>query len=105
MELYQAILIGFREQLRSDGIYKPGRIGLHESILDEQIVVAVDYNNVADGYPCGACDGHVLKLDDGHGPFFDDLTKQQLPSELTKLARRKEIEYVESIRQEACTHI
>ena len=31
-------------------------------------------------------------MDNGLGPFFDDLTKQQLPTDLTKLARRKEID-------------
>ena len=41
-------------------------------------------------------DGCVLKIDDGTGPFYDDLTKQQLPTELVKIARRKEPAYFES---------
>ena len=41
-------------------------------------------------YPRGLADGEVLKFDNGMGPFFDDLTKQQLPTDLTEIARRKE---------------
>ena len=37
----------------------------------------------------------VLKFDSGEGPFFDDLTKQKLPTELVKLARCKELDYFE----------
>ena len=40
--------------------------------------------------------GHILKFDDGEGPFRDDLTKQQLPTQLVKAARRKELDYFES---------
>ena len=39
--------------------------------------------------------GEVLKFDNGEGPFYDDLTKQQLPNELVKAARRKELDYFE----------
>ena len=37
--------------------------------------------------------GHILKFDDGEGPFYDDLTRQQLPTQLVKAARRKELDY------------
>ena len=40
--------------------------------------------------------GHVLKFDSGEGPFFDDLTKQELSELLVKAARRKELDYFES---------
>ena len=40
--------------------------------------------------------GHILKFDDGEGPCYDDLTRQQLPTQLVKAARRKELDYVES---------
>ena len=30
------------------------------------------------------------------GPFYDDLTKQQLPTQLVRAARRKELDYLES---------
>ena len=32
---------------------------------------------------------HVLRFESGEGPFFDDLTKQELPKLLVKAARRK----------------
>ena len=56
---------------------------------------------VAIGPSCGedvyvSVDGHILKFDDGQGPFFDDLTRQELPSLLVKAARRKELEYFQS---------
>ena len=41
-------------------------------------------------------DGHVLKLDNGEGPFFGDLTKQELSAPLVKATRKKELEYFES---------
>ena len=40
--------------------------------------------------------GRILKFDSGEGPFFDDLTKQQLPTALVKAARKKELDYFES---------
>ena len=40
-------------------------------------------------------DGHILRFDSGEGPFFDDLTKQELPPLLVKAARRKELQYFE----------
>ena len=36
--------------------------------------------------------GQLLKFDSGEGPFFDDLTKQQLPTALVKSARKKELD-------------
>ena len=41
-------------------------------------------------------DGHLLRFDDGEGPFYDDLTRQQLPTQLVKAARRKERDDFES---------
>ena len=40
-------------------------------------------------------DGHVLKFDNGEGPFFDDLAKQELSAPLVKAARKEELEYFE----------
>ena len=36
--------------------------------------------------------GQILKVDSGEGPFFDDLTQQQLPTALVKAALRKELD-------------
>ena len=37
-------------------------------------------------------DGQILKFDSGEGLFFDDLTKQQLPTALVKAVRRKDVD-------------
>ena len=37
----------------------------------------------------------ILKFDNGEGPFFDDLSKQQLPTALVKAAPKKELNYFE----------
>ena len=39
--------------------------------------------------------GQLLKFDSGEEPFFDDLTKQQIPTALVKAARKKELDYFE----------
>ena len=40
--------------------------------------------------------GQILRFDSGEGPFYDDLTKQQLPTSLVKAARRKDFDDFES---------
>ena len=40
-------------------------------------------------------DGYAFRFDNGEGPFFDDLTGQELPTLLVKAARRKELAYSE----------
>ena len=40
--------------------------------------------------------GHVLNFDNGEGPFFDDLSKQELSAPLVTAARKKQLEYFES---------
>ena len=40
--------------------------------------------------------GHVLRFDAGEGPFFDDLSKQELSAPLVTAARKKELKYFES---------
>ena len=37
----------------------------------------------------------VFQCDDGEGPYYDDLTKQQLPTRLVKV-RQKELDYFET---------
>ena len=91
VKLCKAILSGFREQLKLDGIYYPGAVGMHEGIVEDQYIMLVEEDRKVDAYPSNGIDGAILKFDDGQGPFYDDLTKQQLPSDLTKLARRTSI--------------
>ena len=45
---------------------------------------------------CATLNGQLLRFDDGEGPFYDDLTKQQLPTPLVKAARQKELDYFET---------
>ena len=84
LKLCKAILSGLRSQLKSDGIVIDGEVGLHA--IDP---MELDNEHVE-------VDGHLFKFDDGQGPFFDDLTKQELPKLLVQAARRKELEYFES---------
>ena len=128
----KAILAGFRNQLKHDGVVFDGIVGMHEMpdmsrlvgpssqviahpsdggqlvgkvgglvrglVDDAQGDGAQGHRfGVISGYWNGATvvdehvavDGHVLKFDSGEGPFFDDLTGQELPTALVKAARRK----------------
>ena len=88
IRLCKAILSGLKNQLRSDGVVIDGHHGMQAANMvekdDGQIYSFVQTEH-----------GEVLKFDNGEGPFFDDLTKQKLPTELVKLARRKELDYFE----------
>ena len=83
VKLCKAILTGLRDQLRSDGVVIDGIVGMHE-MHDEHVEQT-----------CVNVDGHALRFDNGEGPFFDDLTKQELSTPLVKAARRKELQYFE----------
>ena len=83
VKLCKAILTGLRDQLRSDGVVIDGIVGMHE-MPDEHVEQT-----------CVNVDGHALRFDNGEGPFFDDLTKQELSTPLVKAARRKELQYFE----------
>ena len=88
MKPFRAITTGARR----------GHVGLHEGIVDELINVAEreHANQVPLHTSDGPCDGSILKFVKGEGTFFDDLTKQRLPTELVKLARRRELAYFEA---------
>jgi len=45
---------------------------------------------------CATLNGQVLGFDDGECLFYDNLTKQQLPTPLVKAARQKELDDVET---------
>ena len=103
VRLCKAILNGFRAQLRNDGMVLDGSVGIHESGSG-----CKRDRMEASTHPCGsphALDfsdgdyveayGQIFKLDNGQGPFYDDLTKQLLPALLVKEARKKEIDYFE----------
>jgi len=108
VRLCKAILGGLRDQLRADGAVHDGVVGIHEHerhVSNDADVSSPASCRVEPGVvtdpSCGEdkyaiVDGHLLKFDDGQGPFFDDLTRQQLPSLLVKAARKKELEYFQS---------
>ena len=94
IKLCKAILSGLKQQLRKDGVVLNGTVGLHERCNGNYNDNGNDNDNDNDNYY--ECDGHILKFDSGEGPFFDDLTQQELPRLLVKAARRKELDYFES---------
>ena len=89
--LCKAILSGLRDQGKRDETVIDGHAGMHERSATTCDLVSL----------CAAQEredlvewnGHELKFDDGEGPCFDDLTKQELPVPLVKAARKKELQY------------
>ena len=83
-----------RDQLKRDGTIIDSHTGMHEiSVTKDGLIhlcAAMEREDLVEW------NGHVLKFDDGEGPFFDDLTKQELPASLVKAARKKKLEYFES---------
>ena len=97
LKLCRAILGGLKSQLKKDGVVCNGQVGMHahdpEGEDDDGYL-----NMCAAEMHVDVGDGHIMKIDNGEGPFFDDLTKQQLPTELVKLARKKELDYFQMKR-------
>ena len=101
-KLCKAILRGLKDQLRRDGYTCNGVVGMQEvgSVTEEN---CVDKFGVIKNYAMRAeatveeveINGYVFRFDSGEGPFFDDLTGQELPTLLVKEARRKELAYFE----------
>ena len=93
MKLCHAILAGLRDQLKAEGTLLNGIVGIQERVdcgtTDEE---REDDGSDAQVY---IVDGMAFKIDNGEGPFFDDLTSQPLPTQLVKAARRKELDYFE----------
>ena len=97
-----AILIGFRDQLRADGTYKDGFVGLMESgqereamaVMPAQITLEiVDYTV----YTLKDKNGSILNVQIGSGVVYrDDLIGQILDPDLVRIARAKELEYFEA---------
>ena len=82
-KLCHAILAGFRDQLRHDGLYKDGFIGMMEDRCEKELVPI---------YHLTDTDGSVLNVQiEGVETYKDDLTGQLLNPELVKIARRQEL--------------
>ena len=95
VKLCKAILSGFSRQLRKDGLVTDGVVGMDECEHGRNRADQIDDGSVM-SVQSVEMHGHILKFDNGEGPFYDDLTKQQLPTQLVKAARRKELDYFES---------
>ena len=86
-KLCRAILVGFRNQLKKDGVCKEGFVGMLEACPEE---VPATLNC----YSLTSSDGHVLKVQIENDQIFkDDLTGQVLDATLVRAARKKELEY------------
>ena len=84
-KLCRAILVGFRDQLRHDGLCKHGFIGMMEDSCETELVPI---------YHLTDTDGSVLKVQiEGAETYKDDLTGQLLNPELVRIARKLELEY------------
>jgi hypothetical protein len=81
--------VGFRNQLRADGKYKDGFVGILEDSNEQEELEAYRLRD-----PVG---GEILHVHiEGEAVYRDDLTGQLLPPELVKAARAKELEYFEA---------
>ena len=87
-KLCRAILVGFRNHLRADGMYKDGFVGmLEERKVPEELPILPILQLTAS-------DGAVLNVRIEDEPVYkDDLTGQLLPPELVRIARAQELEY------------
>ena len=93
-------------QRKKDGILLSGHVGMQDHNRDAKMNLSHDndecgYNLDGSVNLCAGENvvetrfGQLLEFDRGGGPFFDDLTKQQLPTALVKAARKKELDYFE----------
>ena len=93
MRFCRAVLVGLRNHLRHGGMIEVGAVGmLDRGPYTDVVDVACANNGYSDGRLYFA-DGYALRIGDGCGPFFDDLTGQPMPLELVKQDRRKEFDY------------
>ena len=116
-ELCKSILLDCRNQLRVDGMYVLGIVGIQpkptDGMTDEQLQRRVmrllnleeeaeDVSPGAQGPGAGPESPQELLKVSPHGPqltsegFRDDLTGQELEPELVRAARREELEYFDS---------
>ena len=94
-KLCRAILVGFRNQLRCDGTYKDGFVGMLEAGQEQETLPGnCGFVGLCDSvYRLRGDSGEVMKVQIEHeqvAVFRDDLTGQLLDPALVKLARAKE---------------
>ena len=85
LKLCRANLVGFRDQLRCDGVYTDGFVGMMDGCCETERVPV---------YHLSDSSGQVLKVQiEGAETYKDDLAGQALPPEFVKKARKMELEY------------
>ena len=85
-KLCKAILMGFRDQLRADGLYKDGFVGMLEDRGEKPEPMPV--------YQITSSCGTILKVQiENSESFKDDLTGQPLAPDLVRIARKLELDY------------
>ena len=98
----QAILTGFRDQLRADGTYTDGFVGLMQAGQEREAMAVMSVQVTLE-----IVDDKVYRLKDKNGSIMnvqitseviyrDDLTGQVLDPDLVRKARAKELEYFEA---------
>ena len=94
-KLCRAILVGFRNQLRNDGVCRDGFVGMLEGSMEREDVPAVlPFFNLTNGK------GASIKVQiEGGQTFKDNLTGKLLDHTLVGLARQKELEYFEGAQR------
>ena len=91
LKLCRAILVGFRNQLRADGVCRDGFVSMLQAGQEREEIPAR-----ACCYNLTSSSGHVLKVQvDNDKTFRDDLTGQLLVPALVAEARKKELQYFE----------
>ena len=86
-KLCRAILVGFRRQLKHDGICRDGYVGMLEAGQEKTEVPCYHV-----GYA-----GQVFEIEiDGSPIYRDDLTGQPLDPKLVREARQKELDFFEA---------
>ena len=95
VNLCKAILSGFSNQLRRDGVTSPGVISMHDADHGRNNETNMDDGSTMllqqDEKYCATLNGQLLRCNDGKGPFYDDLTKQQMPTRLVCMDTSSEI--------------
>ena len=88
LKLCRAILVGFRRQLKFDGVCKDGFVGMLDAKMEKTDVLSVFHLGTVD---------QIFGIEvDGETVYRDDLTGQVLPPRPVREARQKELDFFES---------
>ena len=89
-KLCRAILVGFRNQLKRDGVCRDGFVGLLEAGQEKSDVQPCFHIGIGIG-------SDIYEVEIDGGPIYrDDLTGQVLDSKLVREARQNELDFFEA---------